>query len=479
VTAETRVDVVIPTVGRESLARRLEAHAPQADRLGDVIVVDDRGGAATPLPIRAAPARLRVVCAEGRGPAAARNAGWRAASGDWIAFLDDDVVPPSEWAERLLGDLAGCGPSAGASQGRIIVPLPTDRRPTDWERNVAGLAAAHFATADMAYRRAALAATGGFDERFPRAYREDADLALRVIDAGWAVTRGERAVEHPVGQGRRFGSLRRQAGNFDDALMRLLARHLLTVAAGAGAVAALTSGRRRLAAALGVGWLALTADFARTRIAPGPRTADEAVDMLVTSAAIPPLAIYHRLRGELRWRSATRHRVEAVLFDRDGTLVEDVPYNGDPERVRLRPGAKEAVARLRDAGVPFAVVSNQSGIGRGLITAEQVAAVNRRIEELLGPIPVWAVCPHAPGERCDCRKPAPGLVLEAARRLRVAPERCAVIGDIGADVEAARAAGARAVLVPTPVTRAEEVAAAPEVARSLTDAVDRVLGTAA
>jgi histidinol-phosphate phosphatase family protein len=125
------------------------------------------------------------------------------------------------------------------------------------------------------------------------------------------------------------------------------------------------------------------------------------------------------------------------------------------------------------------VVSNQSGVARGLLLREDVARVNRRVEELLGPLGAWAVCPHGPDEGCDCRKPAPGLVLEAASRLGVPPDRCALVGDIGADVEAARAAGARGVLVPTSRTRAEEIAAAPEVAPDLEAAVDLLIGEAA
>ena len=169
---------------------------------------------------------------------------------------------------------------------------------------------------------------------------------------------------------------------------------------------------------------------------------------------------------------------DAVLFDRDGTLVRDVPYNGDPDRVVPMPGAREALDRLRAAGVRVAVVSNQSGVARRLVTMEQVAAVNRRVEELLGPLSPWVVCPHRPDERCLCRKPAPGLLLKAADLLGVEPARCAVVGDIGADVEAARAVGARPVLVPTERTRREEVEHAPEVAPDLTAAVELLLGRA-
>jgi D-glycero-D-manno-heptose 1,7-bisphosphate phosphatase len=161
----------------------------------------------------------------------------------------------------------------------------------------------------------------------------------------------------------------------------------------------------------------------------------------------------------------------AVLFDRDGTLVVDVPYNGDPALVQPMPGALEAVAAVRAAGLPTGVVSNQSGIARGIVSREQVDAVNARVDELFGGFDTWQVCPHGPEDGCDCRKPAPGMVLRAAAALGVDPARTVVIGDIAADVGAAHAAGGRAVLVPTPVTREEEVAAAPAVAADVAEAV--------
>ncbi|MFC6082010.1 D-glycero-alpha-D-manno-heptose-1,7-bisphosphate 7-phosphatase [Sphaerisporangium aureirubrum] len=168
-------------------------------------------------------------------------------------------------------------------------------------------------------------------------------------------------------------------------------------------------------------------------------------------------------------------RPAAVLFDRDGTLIVDVPYNTDPALVRPVPGARAALDRLRRMGVPIGVVTNQAGVAMGLIGEDALQAVNTRVEELLGPFGVWAVCPHDDGDGCDCRKPMPGLVLRAATALGVAPEDCVVIGDIGRDMDAARAAGARGILVPTPVTLPAEVAAAPEVAADLTAAVDAAL----
>ena len=186
-----------------------------------------------------------------------------------------------------------------------------------------------------------------------------------------------------------------------------------------------------------------------------------------------------RLTGRPVRADASVHP-QAVLFDRDGTLVVDVPYNGDPDLVQPVPGARAALDRLRAAGVPTALVSNQSGIARGLLTREQVDAVNDRLEELVGPLGPVFVCEHGPDDGCGCRKPAPGMVLAAASALGVHPADCALVGDIGADVGAATAAGARAVLVPTPVTRVEEVdaarAAGVPVAADLGAAVDLLLG---
>jgi D-glycero-D-manno-heptose 1,7-bisphosphate phosphatase len=168
----------------------------------------------------------------------------------------------------------------------------------------------------------------------------------------------------------------------------------------------------------------------------------------------------------------------AVLFDRDGTLVLDVPYNADPDLVTPVPGARAALDRLRAAGVPIGVVSNQSGVARGLISPAALSRVNRRVEELLGPVDVWRICVHAPGDRCGCRKPAPFLVTSAAEALGVRAGDCVVVGDIGSDVDAARAAGAKSVLVPTPATRVEEVEAAPRTAPDLDSAVSWILAGA-
>ncbi|UGT60949.1 D-glycero-alpha-D-manno-heptose-1,7-bisphosphate 7-phosphatase [Nocardia asteroides] len=173
-------------------------------------------------------------------------------------------------------------------------------------------------------------------------------------------------------------------------------------------------------------------------------------------------------------RTGQRRPPDAVLFDRDDTLIVDVPYLADPALVRPVPGAAAQLELLRAAGIRVGVVSNQSGVARGLISADQLAAVVARVDELLGPFDTWQICPHGPADGCGCRKPRPGMILAAAAALGTVAERCVVIGDIGADVDAALAAGARAVLVPTAVTRPEEIERAREKARVATDITEAV-----
>jgi histidinol-phosphate phosphatase family protein len=437
---------------------------------------------------------VEVLAGHGRGPAAARNLGWRRSQADWVAFVDDDVVPGPRWFVTLTEELGAAAPPVVGVQGDLRVPLPSDRRPTDWERNVARLERAQWITADMAFRRDALRRVGGFDERFRAAYREDSDLALRLIEDGGRLVRGRRRAEHPVRPAGHWVSVHKQAGNHDDALMRRrhgpswrhraratggrLPLHVVTTTLAAGTCAFLLLGRRKLAAVSAAAWAALWAEFTWARVAPGPRDRREIGTMCITSAVIPPVAVWHRMRGELAARRRPHdpiRRPDALLLDRDGTIVHDVPYNGDPAQVRLVPDAKAALDYARAAGLRVAVVTNQSGVARGWITLGAVDAVNARIEAAAGPFAAWLVCPHGAADGCACRKPAPGLLLEAAARLGTVPERCVMIGDTGADMDAARRAGARGILVPNDATLAVEVREASQVAPSLLAAVEMAL----
>ncbi len=111
------------------------------------------------------------------------------------------------------------------------------------------------------------------------------------------------------------------------------------------------------------------------------------------------------------------------------------------------PGAREAIDRLRARGLRVGVITNQSAVGRGMISVAQVEAVNRRVEELLGAFDGWFVCPHAPDDACECRKPKPKLVLDAARAFGVEPESIVLVGDSDADMGAAANAGASGIRV--------------------------------
>ena len=267
--------IVIPTVGRDSLNALLESIQCQENQPDAIHVVHDQ---------------------KRRGPAWARNQGWRRCDSPWVVFLDDDVVLPEEWSAHLLHDLAVPESIAGV-QGCIVVPTDGTRL-TDDERMTVGLSQATWATADMAYRRDVLQLIGGFNEKFPRAFREDSDLALRVEDAGFAMKSGTRVTVHPLRQDPFWASVRRQRGNADDVYMRrkhgpdwrIRARapsgrirtHWLT------SVALILAPRSSFLVGI---WAGLTCAFVRERFA-----GRELMKTVLTSVAIPPVAVYYQVR---------------------------------------------------------------------------------------------------------------------------------------------------------------------------------------
>jgi histidinol-phosphate phosphatase family protein len=135
----------------------------------------------------------------------------------------------------------------------------------------------------------------------------------------------------------------------------------------------------------------------------------------------------------------------AVFIDKDGTLIEDVPYNVDPANVRLTAGAGQALRYMKNAGYKLIVISNQSGIAKGLFEERELLAVSERIQTLLEPygveVDAFYYCPHAPGDGCECRKPTPGMILRAAVDQVIDLRRSWMIGDILNDVEAGNRAG--------------------------------------
>lgn len=141
----------------------------------------------------------------------------------------------------------------------------------------------------------------------------------------------------------------------------------------------------------------------------------------------------------------------ALFLDRDGTVIHDLHYLADPEKVSFLPGVHRALITLQQKGYALVSVSNQSGIGRGIITEEQARSVEARILAEFRAAGVGMtgsyVCPHAPEEGCACRKPLPGMLLQAARDLDLDLSQSWMIGDKMTDVAAGTAAGCRTVLI--------------------------------
>lgn len=142
---------------------------------------------------------------------------------------------------------------------------------------------------------------------------------------------------------------------------------------------------------------------------------------------------------------------KAVFLDRDGTVIVDRGYLENPDDVDLLPGAADAMLRLRKAGFSLVLITNQSGIGRGYFSQATVERQHKRLAALLAQAGVTLddirVCPHAPGENCECRKPSPKLLQDAADKLQVNLARSFMIGDKPSDIAAGRNAGCRTVLV--------------------------------
>jgi rfaE bifunctional protein nucleotidyltransferase chain/domain len=171
----------------------------------------------------------------------------------------------------------------------------------------------------------------------------------------------------------------------------------------------------------------------------------------------------------------------AIFVDRDGTIIEHVEYLHEPEKLKLLPGALEALKRLREAGFRIVVVTNQPGIGLGYFTMEQFFKVNARLLRESSKVGLAFdrvyFCPHTPADGCSCRKPDPGMLTRGIRELNIQVEGSYMIGDSGLDVRAGRSAGCRTVLVRTGLgtTAAVEGGTADLICEDLEDAARAIL----
>jgi GT2 family glycosyltransferase len=317
-----RVSVVVPTYRRPDLLERcLGALTRQTlpARDYEIIVCDDGPSDAARAVVRQmkAPAggpAIRYLAVTGtQGPAGARNAGWRRAAADIIAFTDDDTVPDAAW---LAAGLALFGPDVDALSGRIVMPLPPN--PTDYELDASRLQDAEFATANVFVRRQALERVGGFDPRFRLAWREDSDLHFALIEHGMRIVKAPQAVVvHPVRPAPFGAGIGMQRKIVFDTLLYKKHPHLYRerirphppwfyLAATLLLVVALVAFAARQPAAgvpAAIAWAAMTAWFCLRRLRGTRRTPDHIAETLFTSAAIPPASIFWRVVGSLRFRA--------------------------------------------------------------------------------------------------------------------------------------------------------------------------------
>lgn len=316
------ISVVVPTHERPDLLRRclesLSAQTMDPASFEIIVVADGPSKAARKVvaELRDRPAMPDVRYLElpvRRGPAAARNLGWTSARGAIIAFTDDDCFVQPTWLQAGLAGLEDR--QVSGLWGRIVVPIPA--RPTDHEWNTKQLERSPGATANCFYRKAALEEVGGFDERFTAAWREDSDLQFMLLERGHRMAScPEAVVLHPARPAPWGVSLGQQRNNLYNALLfkkhpslyrsRIQPqppwRYYLTVLTLVFTAAAAVA---RWAPGVWFGltvWLGMTAWFCAQRLRVTSRKPRHVLEMVVTSALIPPLAVFWRLRGAWRFR---------------------------------------------------------------------------------------------------------------------------------------------------------------------------------
>ncbi|PRY54604.1 GT2 family glycosyltransferase [Arcticibacter pallidicorallinus] len=315
------ISVVIPTYKRtELLMRCLQALTDQTleEANYEVIVVSDGPDMKTreAVQIWKETSGQNVSfhhLEERKGPAAARNRGWQHAKGRLIAFTDDDCIPDARWLESFAE--AYRYEDQLVLSGKVIVPLP--EVPTDFELNTSHLETAEFITANCACSRAVLLQTGGFDERFAQAWREDSDFQFRVIREAIPLRKLDTAiVVHPVRSAQWGVSIYEQRKGMYDALLykkfpdfydkRIGSRapwnyYAMILFFIAGIYGLLAGSAFSVAAGFGC-WLLLVAEFSVRRLRNTSRSLKHVSEMLATSALIPFLSVYWQLYGAWKYR---------------------------------------------------------------------------------------------------------------------------------------------------------------------------------
>ncbi|MCO6431520.1 MAG: glycosyltransferase [Deltaproteobacteria bacterium] len=314
-----RISVVIPTYKRIALLQRcLRAVQDQSYSASEIIIADDGCDSRVMLLVKSSEQRvpLRYVpVPDSKGPAAARNAGVKVATGDLVAFTDDDCVPDGDWLKAAAMEFLKSG--IEAAWGRVCVPFAGI--PTDYQRNESQLCVAGFVTANCFCKRSVFWQVGGFDENYTAAWREDSDLYLSLLKSGVRMKFLSAAmVNHPIRRASWGISLLQQRKSMFNALLyKRHKQHYTSLIRPAWpwryyaivslfmACAALTI----LGAATGAQicfmlWAAATLDFAQSRLRDTQYTIAHVAEVLLTSIAIPFLSLFWRAYGAFRFRVA-------------------------------------------------------------------------------------------------------------------------------------------------------------------------------
>ena len=316
------VSVVIPTFQRAHLlAICLDALQMQTCNISyEVIVVSDGTDAETAALmnkyIQKFGARYSFLSLpEKRGPASARNRGWQFATGELIAFTDDDTQPASLWLQTFWKAYQASGKRKIAFTGNVMVPIP--QRPTDYERNTAGLETAEFVTANCACTKKALQTTGGFDEAFTMAWREDSELEFKLITHQIPIVKVPAAqVLHPVRKAGWGVSLKEQKKSMYNALLykkhprlfrakilaSLLWNYYAIIFCFVLCIVLFIFHFQLLAVLSAVSWFFLTVFFVKKRLHGSSLSVSHISEMLVTSILIPFLSVYWTLYGAYKFK---------------------------------------------------------------------------------------------------------------------------------------------------------------------------------
>ncbi len=322
-TPPMKISVVIPTFKRpELLTRCLHALALQnfSSSEYEVIVVSDGPDNITHTLVEnfgSGKISIRYVATRQKaGPAAARNLGWRIARSPLIVFTDDDCIPGCEWLSHFHRAYTEAKLDLVAFTGYTRVPIPDD--PTDYQLNISRLAEAEFITANCACTKLALLTVNGFDEAFTMAWREDSDLQFKFLIFNIPILPVKSAiVVHPVRDAPWGVSLKEERKGIFNALLykkfpemykqRLDSRppwhyYIITIFLVVSFIG-LASMNQQLLFAGAAGWLVLTLLFALKRLSKTSKKPAHIAEMVVTSACLPPLSMYYKIKGSIRYRT--------------------------------------------------------------------------------------------------------------------------------------------------------------------------------